>query len=697
MKLNPSHALGFAVFFFLAASLLGQTVTPTDITSSPSPACAAGGSETHTVCITLPPDTTTSSVDVFLLFDDTGSFASSVPATIAVFNQVVTDLQAALPSVDFAFGVGRFEDYGGPGEGFSGEDIDGRPFTLNQAILRANSPGFLAAINAALANTAPGFGGDSPESAIGEGLYQIATGLGYDGNGDGLTSNSGAAGDVSTQTNPGVSGDVPAFSTYTGVTDGSLGGVGFRPAALKLVILATDVCTVAAFDVAGGIPVTVVGTGSAEPASAFACVSTTPGVERFGFVSDSLTLAGNTVAGAVVPLGAATVPSTVSALNALGIRVIGLAPGGAPVTSTTPSFDPSTYLSALARLTGAVDDMGDPLVFNISGGAAPVAAAIVSAVTVSSTSDIDVILTADPAQPGLSVTTVPAVHLDVSPGDMVCFDVTLSGDGSFGGGTFDLNFRDQASNGIVGNLPVSLTCDPPVCIAPTPAVELGGANLEALLGFNVNFPIVAQSATGGNATIVSVSAEFAPFAGGGCGTFSSVPVPAGVSHSPGLGVSGAPAMTTLNWVPTSNSLVGCWRFTYALIDDAGNTGTCSVVVEVTECMMLAGFSALSYNVTPTDILLVDPQLIKPITLTSIPSLAVPNNPALVGFKVFLQVFMFNNEIFPTDPLRMSAGIEVEIGVANTVYGSDSGMNLWLNEAVIYPGDSIDIQFGIPGL
>ena len=169
----------------LSSPALGSDVTPVSITSPDSPTCSTAGTEVHTICVTLPPDSSTTKVDVFLLFDDTGSFASTIPSTISVFNQVVGDLQTALPSVDFAFGVGRFEDYGGPGNGFSGEDADGRPFTLNQAILRAARPGFSAAIENALAATAPGFGGDGPESAIGEGLFQVATGVGFDGNGDG--------------------------------------------------------------------------------------------------------------------------------------------------------------------------------------------------------------------------------------------------------------------------------------------------------------------------------------------------------------------------------------------------------------------------------------------------------------------------------------------------------------------------------
>jgi len=446
----------------LASAGYAQTVTPPSITSDPSSTCD-GNSEMHNVCITLPPDTTVDTVDVFLVFDDTGSFAGTAPELVSVFSQVVTDLQLALPGVDLAFGVGRFEDYGGPGTGFSGENETGRPFILNQAILATDEASFAADLAAALANTAPGFGGDGPESAIAEGLWQIATGVGFDGNGDGDTVDSGPAGALATQTAPGASGDVPAFSSYVGTGTGGLGGVGWRPGSLRLVLLATDICPVSTFT-SPEIPADIVGTGSTEPVSVFACTSTTPGTDRFGFVSDSKTSAGNTIAGAVAPSEAATVQETIDALNALGIRVIGLAPGGAPTSSTTPGFSPSIFLSGLARLTGAVDDFGDPLVLDIFGGAAAVGDAIVDAIESATTAPIDITITADPMLPGLTVSCAPLTHFDVEPGDMVCFDCTFDGDGSFEGGDFDLNFRDVASNSVIGTIPVSLVCGELACV-----------------------------------------------------------------------------------------------------------------------------------------------------------------------------------------------------------------------------------------
>lgn len=183
-----------------------------------------------------------------------------------------------------------------------------------------------------------GFGGDGPESSIAEGLLQVASGTGFDADGDGTTTGIGGlqiAGAIATQTMADASGDVPAWSTLdpSVVRSGTVGGVGFRSGTLRIVILATDICPVAAFTFPT-IPDPITGSGSTEPASAFACVTTTPGVARFGYVGDAKTFAANTIAGAVVPSGAGTVPATIAALNAAGIQIIGMGPGAAPSTSS---------------------------------------------------------------------------------------------------------------------------------------------------------------------------------------------------------------------------------------------------------------------------------------------------------------------------------------------------------------------------
>src|SRR3954469_14299986 len=100
----------------------------------------------------------------------------------------------------------------------------------------------------------------------------MATGAGFDGNNNGTTSDSGAAGLVSTQLTPGGSGDVPAFSSFTVDATGNvlpaagnIGGAGFRAGALPIILVATD--TGFAFQPAGATSITGIN-GLALPISA---------------------------------------------------------------------------------------------------------------------------------------------------------------------------------------------------------------------------------------------------------------------------------------------------------------------------------------------------------------------------------------------------------------------------------------------
>jgi hypothetical protein len=452
--------------------LLAQTVISPVGVSATGGALCSGRSAEYPVSIRLPPAAVIDKVDVFFLFDDTGSFAGFVPTVTTIFSGLVGSLETALPSVSFGFGVGRFEDYGGPGTGFSGESPLGRPFTLNQPIVTAATTGSAAARDAliatGLANTAPGGGGDGPESAL-EGLNQVATGSGFDGDGNGSNLDSGPAGALATQTTPGTSGDVPAYTSNTLPTSGTLGGSGWRSGALHLVILATDICPISAVPSGAPIPGTITGAGSSfEPVTVFACSSTSPGVNRFGYVSDAKTTSLNTVSGAVAPRGAATVQGTVNALNGLGIRVLGMGPGAAPTTASGPSSDESVWLSALARLTGAVDGLGNALVFSTSVPVADLSTAIVDAIATTVTLPVDVSLSTTALPAGLSFTLSPTVVTGVAPGGTAAFTVTLTGDGTPLNGAFDINFVDVGSGAVLGTIPATLACpvnEPPICSA----------------------------------------------------------------------------------------------------------------------------------------------------------------------------------------------------------------------------------------
>ena len=411
-------------------------VSPTSISTS----LAQGASHRQSVSLTLPGSgALTNLVDVFLLFDDTGSFTGNSPIVRGAFPTIIDSLNVALPGVDLGFGVGRFEEYAN----FAAEYSTGRPFILNQPIVTTSTTGYLAAIQAALNRTTPGYGGDGPETDI-EALYQLVTGLGFDGNNNGSVLDSGAAGLVSTQLTPGLSGDVPSFASFVADTangmlpaSGTVGGGGFRAGALPIVLLATDIGF--AYQPRGETSITGLG-GVSLPISSLtqSSRSTTPFNSGAGL------------------------QETITALNSLGALVIGL--------GTNPQFnlDPRQGLEAISKLTGAVNRStttidngttdpiapGDPLYFQISSGfAGSVTAGVVNAIQNAAT-QVAVDLTLRASDPRVQIINHTGTVTSVGAGQTATFDVEFVGDGI--PQRFDLQFVRAGSGVVMGSIPIVL-------------------------------------------------------------------------------------------------------------------------------------------------------------------------------------------------------------------------------------------------
>lgn len=411
-------------------------VTPSSISSS----LANGESYTQTISLTLPGSgSLTNLVDVFLLFDDTGSFTANSPIVRAAFPTIIDTLQASLPGIDLGFGVGRFEEYGS----FAGEFATGRPFILNQPIVASSTLGSSAAIQAALDRVAPGFGGDGPETDI-EALYQLVTGRGFDGNNNGTVLDSGLAGLASTQINPGASGDVPSFASFTAdaannvlPAAGSMGGGGFRTGALPIVLLATDIGF--AYQPKGETD--IVGTGGLTlPLSALTQVSRPTTPFNYG----------------------AGIQETVTGLNALGALVIGLG------TNPEATFAPRSSLEALSQLTGAVNRStttiangtadqiapGDPLYFQISSGfGTTVADGVVNAIQ-NAVTNVAMDITVRASDPRVHIINHTGSLLGIGAGQTASFDIEFVGDGR--PHRFDLEFVREGTSVVLGSIPVVL-------------------------------------------------------------------------------------------------------------------------------------------------------------------------------------------------------------------------------------------------
>ncbi|MCY2963260.1 MAG: cadherin domain-containing protein [Planctomycetota bacterium] len=446
-------------------------VTPTSIATT----LAAGATHRETVSITLPNSgALTNMVDVFLLFDDTGSFVNNSPIVRAAFPSIITQLQGSLPGIDLGFGVGRFEEYAN----FAWEYSTGRPFILNQPIVAASTPEYMTAIQAALNRTTPGYGGDGPETDI-EALYQLVTGVGFDGNNNGSVLDSGNAGLASTQLNPGASGDVPSFASFQADTAnsvlpaaGNVGGGGFRAGALPIILIATDIGF--AYQPHGESTITGVG-GTSVPVSSLTQTSRPSTPFNSG----------------------AGLQQTVTALNALGAMVIGLG------TNPQANIDPRQGLEALSLLTGAVNHSsttidngtadpiapGDPLYFQIASGfSTSVTNGVVNAIQ-NAVTNVAVDLTVQASDPRVKIINHTGTKSGIGAGQTATFDIEFVGDGI--PHRFDLQFVRAGTNVVLGSIPV-------VIGTPIPGTGYEFEDLpEGEIHHNVDFGTHVAT-TGGN-------------------------------------------------------------------------------------------------------------------------------------------------------------------------------------------------------
>ncbi len=495
-------------------------------------------------------------IDVFLLFDDTGTFFPALPALQNAFPLVISNLTAGLPDASLAFGIGRFDGYTGLDAPLNRNETNA--YSLNQPIILVNDPQFDAAMTAAFlpSRRSPANGLPDPldEAAI-EGLFQVATGTGFDGNGNGNTTDSGPAGFVSTQIAPGVvsggdplSHDIPPFDplTFTGdfngedlngdglfndgianplldeaadavdynndgdMTDtlsedlninsrgipapdgvfdqgpvlpaaGTIGGVGFRPNAIKLVLLATD----AAFTYVPDGATQYFGVAGPEPA----------GEVQFG-------------GGTNAPANGAQIQPTIDALIAEGIQVIGLGGSSPPfgVDATDPTRFPRRNLQAVSRLTGAVNtttgsldsgiagdqiDLGEALYFFIDPDAGDtIANAIITAVTAAA-QNLPTVSISDarinPETDGIRDATFTVTLSRTTGADVTITYSTIDGSATGGASANTSGVDYIAQSSATTTIPAGAT-------SGTISVTIVGDTTDE---FNENFFVQLESATGG--------------------------------------------------------------------------------------------------------------------------------------------------------------------------------------------------------
>ena len=319
--------------------------------------------ETANATITL--GTKIPAADVAFLMDTTGSMGEEIASLRTAFSGIATSISNVVPDVAFSLAEHRdfaISPYGGSSD---------YPFKLKKQ-MSTDRAAFLQAIGTLTAAS----GGDYPEAQY-EALFQLASGFGFDLNGDGHADPQDVRPFV-TKPNDAFSGH--ATGTFDPDAEGAStkGGVGFRPGAFPLVVLASD----ADFH---------------DPDQ--------------GFVLGN---AGSAPAGRTKAL---------AALNAIGAHVICIASGSPPVPQMT---DLATETGAMADTNG--DGIPDPLVYRVQGDATGLPEAVTDGIVKMLTASLfNVKIEAVGDKWHFLVSTAPAQVDSVHPGETVSFDVTLQG------------------------------------------------------------------------------------------------------------------------------------------------------------------------------------------------------------------------------------------------------------------------------
>ncbi len=161
----------------------------------------------------------------------------------------------------------------------------------------------------------------------------------------------------------------------------------------------------------------------------------------------------------------------------------------------------------------------------------------------------------------------------------------------------------------------------------------------------------------------------------------SPPALAGGSFFPALPAGPVqPVQTTFTWTPTQAD-IGSHPLVFTLLDQIGQTSTCTVTVEVAECYLFLGRGEGSATETIAGLPWVTQMAAIrshfPVTLTQMPSFPVPSYPVPVSFSA--QVLMHNPLVFPQNPAQWSHRLRVTIdatgGVSAEPLGTLNGVHI----------------------
>lgn len=184
-------------------------------------------------------------------------------------------------------------------------------------------------------------------------------------------------------------------------------------------------------------------------------------------------------------------------------------------------------------------------------------------------------------------------------------------------------------------------------------------------------------------------------------TLDVIGLPPGATMTPPLPLTAygpnATAVSRFSWIPGSNQ-VGQTNITFLGTDQMSRTATIDTTLLVAECMLFLGLAENHFPLGPEtdDILLLTPLAEFPVTMEQFPTFSLPSDPTLQGSVAYAQVGMYNPFVFPTNPLQMSNGLRITLGVGTEPYGATTGIDL---HALTAPalGTVFEMGFTIQGL
>lgn len=206
---------------------------------------------------------------------------------------------------------------------------------------------------------------------------------------------------------------------------------------------------------------------------------------------------------------------------------------------------------------------------------------------------------------------------------------------------------------------------------PTPC----GKSFNLSTGVKFSFRVVASDPDAGDSV-----------------TLNAGSLPAGSRTVPTLPRTGNPVSAVFEWTPAPAQR-GAFVATFTATDKQGRQTLCSVRMIVGECFLIVGDRPVNVPIGPGDTLRVNPLMTFEVTAYAIPQFTVPNDPRLLGAKLYSQVAMYNPFVFPSDPIQLSNGLETVIGKGGIKYGTTVDIDLW-HKHVPAPGGILDWRFKI---